>query len=248
MADSLDISRRCRRWLARQRRLIGFAALALVAVLSPSCYDRRNGRALAAVFCLGAWQMLPGYLLTSILVGTVLTRIIAVTSASYGLSHLALEAVIRVLALELTPLVAALFVALRLVPITMQQLARPPGALPPSYRQLLPYVAGGAGAVLALAVFGGISLLVVAYLVVHGLSQWALAGYARLIGEVFDPATALVFTVKLLLFAGIVGLAPTTIVIEGGPSDPAARQMRVMARLLALLIVSEAALLVLPRL
>ena len=243
-----SLSDRCRGWLARQRRLIGFSALTLVATLSPSCYDRRARRGLAVVFCLGAWQMLPGYLLASILVGAVLTRIVAITSASYGLSHLALEAVVRVLALELVPLAAALLVALRLAPVTMQHLARPPGAPPPGYRQLLPFAVGSAGSVLALTVLGGISALVVAYLVVHGVNPWALADYARLIGQVFDPTMSLVFTVKLLLLAGAVGLVPITVAVEGGPADPVLRQMRVMARLLALLILIEAALLILPRL
>ena len=89
---------------------------------------------------------------------------------------------------------------------------------------------------------------VVDLVVVHGISQWALADYARLIGQVFDPTMAVVFTLKLLLFAITVGLAPTSVALEGGPADPVVRQMRVMARLLAMLILIEAALLILPRL
>lgn len=222
--------------------------MTLTAALSPSCYDRPTRHGLAAMFCLGAWQMLPGYLLGCVLVGTVLTHVVAVTSASYGLSHLALEAVVRVLVLELLPLAAALFVALRLAPLTMQRLARPPGAPPPGYRALLPYVIGSAGTVLVLAVLGGIGALAVAYVVVHGLSQWALADYARLIGQVFDPATAIVLTFKLLAFAIVVGLVPASVALESDQSDPLPRQMRVMAYLLALLILIEVALLILPRL
>lgn len=244
----LPLGRRGRLWLQRQGRLAGFSALTLVAALSPASYDRRTGRGLACMLCLGAWQMLPGYLLASILVSTVLTRIVAVTAASYGLSHLALEAVVRVLVIELIPLAAALFVALRVAPISMQRLGRPAGARPPAYRELLPYAVGSAGAVVILAVLGGVSALTVAYLVVHGISQWALADYARLIGQVFDPTMAVVFTLKLLLFAITVGLAPTSVALEGGPADPVVRQMRVMARLLAMLILIEAALLILPRL
>lgn len=242
------VGTRSQRWLKRQGRLIGFSALAVVATLSPGCYDRRTGRNLASMICLGAWQMLPGYLLAAILVSTVLTRIVAVTAASYGLSHLALEAIVRVLVIELIPLAAALFVALRVAPVTMQRLGRPAGDPPPTYRELIPYAVGSAAAVLVLAILGGIVALVVAYVVVHGLSQWALADYARLIGLVFDPAMAVVFSLKLVLFAATVGIAPTTIAIDAGPADPVARQMRVMARLLLLLILIEAALLVLPRL
>jgi phospholipid/cholesterol/gamma-HCH transport system permease protein len=236
------------RWLKRQGRLAGFSALTVVAALSPGCYDRRTGRNLASMICLGAWQMLPGYLLASILFSTVLTRIVAVTAESYGLSHLALEAIVRVLVIELIPLAAALFVALRVAPVTMQSLGRPSGELPASHRELIPYAVGSAMAVFILAILGGIASLAVAYLVVHGVSQWALADYARLIGQVFDPTMAAVFSLKLSLFAITVGIAPTTVALDAGPADPVARQMRVMARLLLLLILIEAALLILPRL
>jgi len=240
--------RRSQRWLKHQGRLAGFSALTVVAALSPACYDRRTGSSLASMLCLGAWQMLPGYLLASILISTVLTRIVAVTAASYGLSHLALEAIVRVLVVELIPLAAALFVALRVAPVTMQRLGRPAGDPPPAHRELIPYAVGSAGAVIVLAVLGGIAALVVAYVVVHGINQWALADYARLIGQVFDPTLATVFVGKLLLFAITVGIAPTTVALDAGPADPVARQMRVMARLLLLLILIEAALLILPRL
>lgn len=239
---------RSQRWLKRQGRLAGFSALTVVAALSPACYDRRTGRGLACMLCLGAWQMLPGYLLASILISTVLTRIVAVTAASYGLSHLALEAIVRVLVLELIPLAAALFVALRVAPVTMQRLGRPAGDPPPAYRDLIPYAVGSASAVIVLAVLGGISALAVAYLVVHGISQWALSDYARLIGLVFDPTMAAVFSIKLMLFAMVVGIGPTTVALDAGPLDPVARQMRVMARLLVMLMVIEASLLILPRL
>ncbi|PKO35445.1 MAG: ABC transporter permease [Betaproteobacteria bacterium HGW-Betaproteobacteria-7] len=239
---------RSQRWLKRQGRLAGFSALSVVAALSPASYDRITGRGLAGMLCLGAWQMLPGYLLASILISTVLTRIVAVTAASYGLSHLALEAIVRVLVLELIPLAAALFVALRVAPVTMQRLGRPAGDPPPAYRDLIPYTVGSAGAVIVLAVLSGISALAVAYLVVHGISQWALADYARLIGQVFDPTMAAVFSIKLMLFAVVVGIAPTTVALDAGPLDPVVRQMRVMARLLLMLMVIEATLLILPRL
>lgn len=239
---------RGRRWLKHQGRLAGFSALTVVAALSPACYDRRTGRSLACMLCLGAWQMLPGYLLASVLISTVLTRIVAVTAASYGLSHLALEAIVRVLVIELIPLAAALFVALRVAPVTMQRLGRPAGDPPPAYRELIPYAVGSAAAVIVLAVLGGIAALAVAYLVVHGASQWAVTDYARLIGQVFDPAMAAVFTGKLLAFAITVGIAPTTVALDSGSADPVTRQMRVMARLLVLLILIEAALLILPRL
>ena len=49
----------------------------------------------------------------STLISLVVIRIVLVTALSYGLSQYALEMVVRVLVLELIPLAAALFAALR---------------------------------------------------------------------------------------------------------------------------------------
>ena len=57
--------------------------------------------------------MLPWFTALSALVSLVIIRIVLVTALSYGLSRFALEMVVRVLVLELIPLSAALFVALR---------------------------------------------------------------------------------------------------------------------------------------
>ena len=57
--------------------------------------------------------MLLGFTVLAALISLVLTRIVVVTAISYGLSRYALEMVIRVLVLELIPLTAALFVAMR---------------------------------------------------------------------------------------------------------------------------------------
>ena len=53
------------------------------------------------------------FTLVCTLVSLVLIRIVLVTAISYGLSTFALEMVVRVLVLELIPLTAAVFVALR---------------------------------------------------------------------------------------------------------------------------------------
>jgi phospholipid/cholesterol/gamma-HCH transport system permease protein len=50
------------------------------------------------------------------MVSLVVIHIVVVTAASYGLSQYALEMVVRVLVLELIPLVAALFVAVNAAP------------------------------------------------------------------------------------------------------------------------------------
>lgn len=230
-------------------RLAAFArycTLIIVATLSPGTYDAPTRRALACLFCLGTWQTASGYLLGNLLVSAVLARIVAVTAASYGLSHLALEALIRVFVVELLPLVVALFVALRVAPFTLQQLGRHKQR--PALRSIIPYVAANALAVIVLAILGGISAIVVAYLVVHGFSLWALPAYSRLIGLVFDLPLTLAFVGKLVFFALTVGIAPTSVVLDTNPDERNSRDIRVMARLLLMLLLIEASFLMIQRL
>src|SRR6218665_604393 len=74
----------------------------------------RGGRqALAARLYLDTGWVMPGFPVLAALISLVLTRIVVVTALSYGLSRYALEMLIRVLVLELIPLTAALFVAMR---------------------------------------------------------------------------------------------------------------------------------------
>ena len=102
------------RWLAGWWRIIFFGASMLVLAMSPSSYGRETRAAADA-------PHLPGHRAHPVVVHgacarlltLVITRIVVVTALSYGLSRYALEMVIRVLVLELIPLTAALFVALR---------------------------------------------------------------------------------------------------------------------------------------
>ena len=90
----------------------------------------------------------------SALISLVLIRIVVVTALSYGLSQYALQMVIRVLVLELIPLTAALFVALRCtIPRgardarTCGSFARSAGRRRPVLDEVLPRVVAGIFAV-----------------------------------------------------------------------------------------------------
>ncbi len=89
-------------------------AVVCVLVLSPSSSQQVTRRALARHLYLDTAPVLLGFTVLAALISLVLTRIVVVTAISYGLSRYALEMVIRVLVLELIPLTAALFVAMRL--------------------------------------------------------------------------------------------------------------------------------------
>src|ERR1700704_2654272 len=101
------------RWLAGWWRIVHLAALLLALALSPSSYARDNRRLLARHVYLGTAPALLWFTLMTTLISVVLIRIVVVTAISYGLSQYALEMVVRVLVLELIPLTAALFAALR---------------------------------------------------------------------------------------------------------------------------------------
>jgi hypothetical protein len=62
-----------------------------------------------------------------------------------------------------------------------------------------------------------------------------------MIGQVFDPVTAHVLGLKVLLFALGVGIAPVTVVVDAPRRETAIGEMRIMARLLLLLLFVEAA-------
>ena len=80
---------------------------------SPSSYGARARAGAARHVYLDTAPILWWFTALCALLTLVITRIVVVTAVSYGLSQYALEMVIRVLVLELIPLTAALFVALR---------------------------------------------------------------------------------------------------------------------------------------
>ncbi|HBZ05508.1 MAG TPA: ABC transporter permease, partial [Massilia sp.] len=101
------------RYLRSWWYMFHLGAIALVTALSPSTYSRATRHATARYIHAGTWQVLPWFTLLSALISLVIIRIVLVTALSYGLSRYALEMVVRVLVLELIPLSAALFAALR---------------------------------------------------------------------------------------------------------------------------------------
>jgi len=238
-------------FLRREGRFVLFAVAALVAAISPANYSRPVRQATMQAICFSTWQALPGYALLSVLAGGVLTHVVAVSAASYGLSHLALEAVVRVYVVELLPLAAALFVALRSGLDAAGRLAwaRARGAdfgTPTLFRyQVVPGVAANLLAVVVLTLSSGVLALVVAYLVAYDVTPWGLADYTRLVGQVFDPVTAPAVLLKTVLFGIAVASAPVAAALDAPHRAASGSEMRVMARLLLFLAVIEGAVLVL---
>jgi len=234
-------------------RVFHFGALALVMALSPATYDRENRAVTANQIYFTAWQVLPWFTLLAALLSLVLIRIVVETTMSYGLSQYALEMVVRVLVLELIPLFAALFVALRsgaaintevaLMHIRGDFDALRRAGVDPLRRELVPRVIGSAVSVVALAAVSGVIALALAYIGVYGFSPWGFAGYTRMVGHVFDLQVTLGLALKTLLF----GLAVAVIPISASLETP--REVRLapvavlrgMVRLFLVLVLLEGA-------
>lgn len=197
-----------------------FGAAALVLAFSPSTYHRVRGLEIARRIHAGTWSVLPWFALASTLVSLVLIRIVFVTALSYGLSQYALEMMVRVLVLELIPLGAALFVALR-AGLTfnagaqrLRQQTAPLARSPLLRCDGVPEVIASTFAVVSLAMVSSTIVLVLAYLNVYGLSPWGLFDYTRTVGRVFEPVVAAGFALKTVLFGLAVAVIPLAAMLE----------------------------------
>jgi len=239
-----------RRRLLPWWHIVHLSALLLALATLPSTY-RREARPVLARHLVGATlPMLPWFTLLAALATLVIVRIVLVTALSYGLSQYALEMVVRVLVLELIPLTAGLFVALRWsIPAgsALAQLRRD-GQLLAQRRagvdvlraEVLPRALAGLFAVLLLAALSGVVALVLAYLLAHGFSPWGLDGYTRMVGHVFSPTVTLVFVFKTLALALAVALLP----IASALHDPEAGRTSNGAELQGLVRLASAVLLI----
>jgi phospholipid/cholesterol/gamma-HCH transport system permease protein len=199
--------------------------------------------------------ILPGFTVLAALLSLVLTRIVVVTALSYGLTAYALEMVIRVLVLELIPLTAALFVALRCTIPSGAALAqlRHAGHLDalrragadPVRAELLPRVAAGVFACITLAALSCVVALVMAYLGVYGFNLAGLPSYTRMFGQVFSPAVTLVFGIKTLLSSLAVAVIPlASALYDEGQALSQQSELGGLARMFAVLLLIEVASLV----
>lgn len=230
---------------------VHFGAVVLVMALSPSTYNRRHRATTSQYIYTSTWEVLPWFTALAALLSLVLIRIVVVTALSYGLSQYALQMVVRVLVLELIPLSAAMFVALRaglafnagaagialqadptLTPLSLERLRV----------ELVPRVLASAFSVLVLAMVSSLVALVLAYLTVYGLSPWGLPGYTRTVGQVFDLAVTLGFVLKTVFFSLAVAVVPMAASLEAPRQTASSDTVQPGAvRLFLVLLLIEAA-------
>jgi len=249
-----DIARAAGGWLAGWWRVVHLGALLLVLALSPSTYAAAQRRALAGHVYAGTAPALLSFTVLSTLISLVLIRIVLVTALSYGLSQYALEMVVRVLVLELIPLTAALFAALRCTIPMATELAGLRAqrrwddwvreGLDPLRREVLPRVAAGVFCALMLAAVSCVVALTVAYLSVYGLASSGFSAYTHTVGHVFAPEVALIFGLKILFFGITVALMPLASVLDDAPRAGPSAELRGLVRMFLVIVLIEAASLV----
>ncbi len=251
-----DIGRTTLRWFTGWWQIIHLGAQLLVLALSPSSYREPNRAAMAQHVYVGTAPTLLWFTLLSSLISLVLIRIVVVTAASYGLSQYALQMVVRVLVLELIPLTAAVFVALRISLPDGRDIARMRArgeldalrakGIDPVRYEILPRVMAGVFAVLMLAAVAGVVTLVLAYLSVHGFTTEGLESYTRTVGRVFSPAVSLIFMIKTLLLSLAVALLPVASALYDLPRarGRTSAELQALIRLFLVMLLIEAASLV----
>lgn len=243
MAFAGEIILRPRSW----RRLLRFGGFATVAALSPSTYGSAAREIAARQIYLTAWRVLPTYLAFSAVLSMVLIEIVHSTAYAYGLSQYALELVLRVLILELIPLLTALFVALRSGAAIGAQIAlmRVNGELEdseeagasPLHAELVPRIVAAALSVFSLTTLSVALAMYLAYAQFYGTSVSGFFVYTRIVGHVFDAPILIGFLLKCLLFGIAVALIPLATALEAERGEMRMVPMVVLAGLMKLFLV-----------
>lgn len=217
---SLRIWQTARDTVVAWARIFHLGAMVSVLLLSPSTYRWASLQPILQRMYRDTAPILLGFTVLAALICLVITRIVVVTAISYGLSRYALEMVVRVLVLELIPLTASLFVAMRCTIPYATELAlmrqsgqwdvRAQRGEPLMRLEVLPRVVSGLYASVTLAALSCVVALVMAYIGVYGFNLAGLEGYTRMFGHVFNPSVTLVFVLKTAMSSLAVAIIPVS--------------------------------------
>ena len=255
-AARLGALRPALQWLAGWWQVIHLGAVLGVLALSASGRRQAWGSGLAGQVYRASGPMLAGFTIATAVLSLVVIRIVIVTAQSYGLSQYALEMVVRVLVLELIPLAAALFAALRCTMPLAEEVAtlRTGGGwdalaregVDPLRQEVLPRVVAGSFCALMLAAVSCVVTLVVAYLSVYGLTAAGFVAYTHTVGHVFSPAVSLILLLKILLLSLTVALMPIASVLDAVPRrrPNTSAELQGLIRMFMVIVIIEAASLV----
>lgn len=239
-------------WLRGWFRIVFLGARVLAFSFSGAGYTRAYRRTLLSRIYVATAPLVLWFTVLSSVISLVIIRIVFVTAQSYGLSQYALQMVVRVLVLELIPLTAALFVALRVtLPDGMEvSAARAQGEFDERTREgvqavileMTPRVVSGVFAALALAAISGVVTLLLAYLTIYGFVGGGVEQYTRTVGQIFDPTVTLVFILKTFFLSLAVALIPVGSALYDTPerSLRSGGEIRILVRLSLVILLIEA--------
>lgn len=240
------------RWAAAWARITFFGSVMVVRALSPRSYGPQTRYNLARHVYIDTAPILGWFTVLISLFTLIITRIVIVTSATYGLSQYALEMVVRVLVVELIPLTAALFVALRCtIPsgaalVEMRRIGHfrtlRRKRLDPIAVEVLPRLIAGIFACITLASLSCVVAGFLAYFAVYGFTVAGIDAYTHVAGRVFDPMFTFIFAIKTLFFAIAVSVIPMASglnnIEDDGSRESAALQG--LVRMFGVLLILEA--------
>jgi phospholipid/cholesterol/gamma-HCH transport system permease protein len=240
MAESGVFLHGLRRWGGRLR----FASIATAAALSPTSYAGPARAVVVRQIYFTAWQILPWYLLfATLLSGTIMIIVIAVMRR-YGLTQYALELLLRVLVLEVIPLLTVLFVALRsgaaigteiaLMRVSGEIAEREAAGANLLRLEYVPRVAAAALSVFSLTVLSCVAAMLLAYVVMYGPSPWGFDAYTRIVGQVFGMPTLIGTALKCLLFGIAVAVMPISAGLEAAPDQAKSAPVAVLGGMVRL--------------
>jgi phospholipid/cholesterol/gamma-HCH transport system permease protein len=229
------------------RRLGRFAGYAAAAALSPSTYTPAAREMAVQQIYFMAWKVLAGYLAFTTLLSLVLIEVVSSAAYTYGVSQYALELVLRVLVLELIPLMTALFVALRTGSEVGAEIAlmRVSGEIEdseeitatPLYLELVPRIVGAALSVFTLMTLSCALAGALTYTVFFGFTDAGFETFTRVVANVFDELVLVGFVLKCLLFGLAVALIPLATGLEAELGQPRSVPFAVLAGLVKLFFV-----------
>lgn len=203
--------------LGRTSRAFVEAAGRLVMAFSPATWTPTVRHAAAQRLWQDALQTVPRFVLLGGLLSLAIVHIVVITTQNYGLSQFALSTVIRLLVVELLPLLAAINITLTPVPPAQTPYASGVETIGESAVATLSiaHVVSRGILVIMLTTVGGAIALGIAYLGVYGVTPWGLTAYTHTIGQVFNPIVLLALALKTLLFSLAVATLDGTALIFG---------------------------------
>jgi phospholipid/cholesterol/gamma-HCH transport system permease protein len=243
--------RTLREWWAGWRQVIHFGAQVLVLAISPSSYRRSQRQRIVHAIYHATVPMLPSFTVIAAVIALIIIRIVLATALSYGLTRYALDVLVRTLVLELIPLSAAIFAALRYAFAAGEQVramrlqgrfeSELAAGRDPTRDTVLPRAAAGLFAVITLAAVSGVITMVLTYVSVYGFALWGLPGFTRTVGHVFNPVIVLIFSLKTFFLGMAVAIVPMVPTPREGSGEAGVLHVDVtrLARLLAVALLIE---------